>query len=148
MMAKKSPLSNIMKADLKAWRVEKSKLPRLIAEEAVNEFRLNFRRQGFKDATVKKWKKRKSKKDTGRGILVGKGSGKKLSRSIRQLQVSKRQIIIGSTVHYAGVHNYGLRAGRGRGFKMPQRKFVGNSKSLDKKIRKLIIKRIDRAFEK
>lgn len=147
-MAKKSPLSNIMKADLKAWRVEKSKLPRLIAEEAVNEFRLNFRRQGFKDATVKKWKKRKSKKDTGRGILVGKGSGKKLSRSIRQLQVSKRQIIIGSTVHYAGVHNYGLRAGRGRGFKMPQRKFVGNSKSLDKKIRKLIIKRIDRAFEK
>ena len=159
-MAKKNKfLAPLIKADLKNFNKAESKLPRMIANEAVNFFTMNFRRQGFLDGTISKWKPRKKQDFTGkgksrkvnakqRGVLIGKGSGNKLSRSIRPIKVSKRKIIVGSTVHYAGVHNYGLRAGRGAGFKMPQRKFVGHSNTLLRKIRKLIIRKINKAFDK
>ena len=154
-MPKNKTISTLIKSDQTAWDKARAKLPKLIAEMSVNHFRMNFRKQGFEDTTVEKWKprkkpdytgkgKRRREKKTKRGILIGSGSGKKLSRSIRQLKISKNTIIVGSTVHYAGVHNYGLRAGRGKGFTMPQRKFIGHSNKLNKNITKLIFRQVRR----
>ena len=41
-------------------------------------------------------------------------------------------------VPYAIVHNEGLRAGRGKGFKMPKRQFIGESAVLNNKISLII----------
>lgn len=148
-MAKKRKLAPIISNDYKNVRGEiRKKMPRLIANEAKNEFTQNFTRQGFRDVSTKKWKQRKGNTDPGRGILIGKGSGKKLFRSIRTIKASQRRIVVGSTVHYAGVHNYGLRAGRGRGFQMPKRQFIGHSRILSSNIRKLILKHVNKSFDK
>ena len=143
-----------MEKDLAAFKSNWQKLPRVIANEALNEFRENFRRQGFQDSGTTKWKERKNNVDPGRGILIGSmsakktGSGKKLSRSLKQIKISQRKIVVGSTVKYAGVHNYGLRSGRGKGFKMPQRRFIGHSRNLSSKIRNLILRFTDKGFDK
>jgi phage virion morphogenesis protein len=150
MPKKNKNLTPILANDLEGFKREFSKLPRLIANEAVNEFKGNFQRQGFRDQTTKPWKPRK-KADPGRGILIGKGGGKKLMKSIRKKVATKKRILVGTsetTKDYAGVHNYGLRSGRGKGFKMPKRQFVGHSKMLSSNIRILILKRINKGFDK
>jgi phage gpG-like protein len=151
-MAKHTKLGGVLKTDSRKWKSKKRTMLDSIGDIAVKEFTLNFRRQGFKDSTVKKWTPRKGEKrrtkstkrsaPESRGILIGKGSGKKLSRSIKKLRVSKSRVVVGSTVKYAAVHNYGLRAGRGKGFKMKQRKFIGDSNNLDLKIKKYIRKKL------
>jgi phage gpG-like protein len=35
------------------------------------------------------------------------------------------RVTVGTEVPYAAIHNEGLRAGRGKGFKMPKRQFMG-----------------------
>ena len=154
---KSKNLFPLIKADLERWRKEKSTLPGIIANTAVNFYSANFQKGGFVDSSLKKWKPRKAqdykgkgknrKVDTrNRGVLIGKGSGNKLSRSIKKQSVTSSRIVIGSTVTYAGVHNYGLRSGRGKGFQMPQRQFIGPSKALSNKLIKLIQRRINKSF--
>ena len=134
--------AKMMEFEIKHVKRQEQKLPKLIANEAVNEFTENFRRGGFKNKVTVPWKPRK-RRDAGRGVLIGKGSGSKLWRSIKATTVSQRRVVVGSSVHYAGVHNYGLMSGRKRApFRMPQRKFIGRSTHLNNKIRKLIINRI------
>lgn len=133
-----------MKKDLLKIKASSKKILAEASNEAVNHFKANFKVQGFVDRGVKKWKKRKKNKDPGRGILIGKGSGK-LKRSIRRTRLSSKRAIIGiigGPRKYASVHNFGLRAGRGAGFMMPQRKFMGESHVLNKKISRLIQRRI------
>ena len=127
-------------------------LPKLIANEAVNEYTANFTRGGFKNKVTVPWKPRKrfnQKNDAGRGVLIGSksmdetGSGKSLFRSIVKKKVSQRSVLVGSNVEYAAVHNYGLMSGRKSApFKMPKRQFIGRSTHLNNKIRKLILKRL------
>jgi phage gpG-like protein len=50
-------------------------------------------------------------------------------------------------VPYARVHNEGLRAGRGRGFQMPRRQFIGESKELTKKVEDIIENEIGRILQ-
>ncbi|MCP4502063.1 MAG: phage virion morphogenesis protein [Deltaproteobacteria bacterium] len=145
---KKFILSDIIKKDLKGWERQKKVIPPLLANEMVNDFTQNFTRQGFRNVNTKKWKARKGNTDPGRGILIGKGSGNKLFRSIKAIKVNSNRVLVGSSVHYAGVHNYGLRAGRGKGFQMPKRQFIGYSKTLRDNLIKLILKRIDKGFNK
>lgn len=134
--------AKMMEFEIKHVKRQKQKLPKLIANEAVNEFTENFRRGGFKNKVTVPWKPRK-RRDAGRGVLIGKGSGAKLWRSIKATTVNQRRVVVGSSVHYAGVHNYGLMSGRKSApFRMPQRKFIGRSTHLNNKIRKLIINRI------
>jgi len=145
---KKFILSDIIKKDIKGWERQKKVIPPLLANEMVNDFTQNFTRQGFRNVNTKKWKQRKGNTDPGRGILIGKGSGNKLFRSIKAIKVNSNRVLVGSTVNYAGVHNYGLRSGRGRGFQMPKRQFIGYSKTLRDNLIKLILKRIDKGFNK
>ncbi len=151
-MAKKRKLAPIISNDYKNVRGEiRKKMPSLIANEAKNEFTQNFTRQGFRDVSTKKWKARKGNTDPGRGILIGKGSSNKLFRSIRVKKKTQKRILIGTSEavkDYAGVHNYGLRAGRGKGFRMPKRQFMGHSRILTSNIRKLILKHVNKGFNK
>lgn len=116
----------------------KSTLPTKLANEAKNHFLQSFRDGGFTDRSLNKWKPRKvtAKNNVGRGILIKKGD---LRRSIIVKYVSWNKIRIGSYgIDYAATHNYGLRAGRGKGFRMPKRQFIGNSKQLEDRMKKMV----------
>ena len=126
---------------------------------AQNHFTENFRKQGFDDRIVEKWQPRKRQfyrtkggrrvDDSTRGILIGKGTGT-LRRSLRRLKTSRYSGIIyvtGNANKYAKVHNDGLRAGRGRGFIMPKRQFVGDSYNMFQKIDRKVRQRLDRIFK-
>ena len=52
--------------------------------------------------------------------------------------VSDADVVIENRVPYAAVHNEGLRAGRGEGFQMPRRQFIGESKELNEEIKEMI----------
>jgi len=146
MPKKRNKLSPQLKEDQAKFKKEIKKILILSAEEAVQFFQANITgRQGFLDRKVKKWPKRKRNVDPGRNILVGKGGGAKLWKSISRTTLSARSVTIGikgEPKDYASVHNYGLRAGRGKGFIMPKRQFMGESKTLNKKINRLIKRRI------
>lgn len=49
-------------------------------------------------------------------------------------------------VPYAAVHNEGLKAGRGKGFQMPRRQFIGESRELNGKVEKLIEDELRKIF--
>ena len=132
----------------------------LIGREAKEFFGDNFKKQGFDDKNVEKWKPRKgeivggiamvSKRSKGsRGILIGKGRGV-LRNSIQVGKISKTKLSVSikTDLDYAAVHNFGLRAGRGKGFKMEQRQFIGDSYNLNEKVKKIIVNKLDKVFKK
>ena len=138
-MAKKRKLSPILQAQKKAIKKEVDKTLRIAAEISVNFFKDNFKRQGFLDRNVKKWKKRKKKSTTKRAILVKSGKLRK-SISVRKMNANRGRAVIGilgSAGVYAGFHNFG--AG-----KLPKRQFIGDSKKLNTKIKRLIRKRLNK----
>lgn len=132
----------------------------------------SFTNQGFTDKHLVKWQPRKggttlsehrelksfwgkkiadeATKGSGRAILIKSGA---LRRSILVKEVSGvgfkvvSDMGLGGSQDYAPVHNYGLRSGRGRGFKMPQRQFMGESAVLVKKITDKITSNIENAFK-
>jgi phage gpG-like protein len=145
-MAKRNKLGPQLREDQKLAKNEVKKILVLAAEEAVQFFQDNITgRQGFLDRSTEKWKPRKGNLDPGRNLLVGKGGGAKLYKSIARTSLSASRVVIGikgPANVYASVHNFGLRAGRGRGFIMPKRKFMGESVVLNRKIVRLIERRI------
>jgi phage gpG-like protein len=143
-MALNNRLFPQLEADRKKFEADVRQILILAGNLAVTHFEDNFQKQGFVDKSVDPWKPRKVV-DSGRGILIGKGGGEKLSNSIARTLLGRTSITIGikgNPNKYASVHNFGLRAGRGSGFIMPQRKFMGESEVLNKKIIRLINKRI------
>lgn len=114
----------------------------VVGTEAVSHYRASFRDQGFTDKSKGKWKdvhRRTNPRDAtkaaaGRPILTGSGE---LGNSINWKRVIRDVEIVSDKI-YAEVHNKGLRAGRGKGFKMPKRQFIGKSETLNKKINKKV----------
>ena len=111
-----------------------------MANTAKNEFMNNFREQGFNGS---KWQSRKNNKDSGRNILIGKGrkgaTGGKLRRDVaNSVTTGHKNSNLSYTLivenEYARVHNEGLKSGRGSGFIMPKRQFVGMTSKLNAKI--------------
>ena len=85
---------------------------------------------------------------TTRKILTGDTGD--LGRSIEVKAVSKGQVVVWtapsaftSKEPYGRVHNDGLRAGRGKGFIMPKRQFMGESEELNA----LIISELERKLK-
>ena len=127
-----------------------------IGNTAKNFFVENFRKQGFDDKTVQRWKPRKRTTyktksgkvvdDTTRAILVKEGD---LRRSI--IRVPNRaamSVKIQTNLDYAKIHNEGLM-GKAFGkhpFKMPKRQFIGDSYNLNEKVKAVIVKRLDKIF--
>ncbi len=124
----------------------KRNIPVLVSNNSKNFFLQSFRNQGFTDNSLEKWQKRdnRSRRNSGRAILVDTGA---LRRSIKVSQSSFNKIVITSNLPYAAVHNYGLKAGRGRGFKMPKRKFMGNSKKLNQQNIDIIKSELTKIFK-
>lgn len=128
----------------------KQELPVAVAGVTQNFFADSWRKQGWDDGTVNKWEPRKveTKKTKGRAILVKTGKLRRaVQNSIREKRFDRIRLVIdGATIPYASVHNEGgdvripatmRRSKLGKAFQvrahvkhMPQRKFLGDSKSL------------------
>lgn len=126
--------AKILKADrLKAEKEIKSMVT-IMGNDALNHFESSFRNQGFTNETLVSWKARKRTERSrygNRGILTGTG---RLRRSLKRNKIGQYAIRISSNVIYANVHNEGLTAGRGNGFTMPKRQFVGYSAKLNRSL--------------
>jgi phage gpG-like protein len=168
-----------LKKLLTKTKSEKKKLPRVIANIALNHFKKSFIKGGFTDGGFEKWPERKNDKTPGRATLVKSGQ---LRRSTRIAEANERRILIVNALPYAYIHNDGgvvnraarsqtmsfsrksggglqlakTRTNRQRGqivaqsrsqigassFRMPQRKFMGDSRQLRANIKKRIIKQM------
>lgn len=143
-----------LKATARAVQQLLNKFPDEMGTIAISHFKRSFPQQGFEDDSVKKWQERKLPKgrvartrSSGRNVLIGLGTGAHLWNSLRKRRVGVFTIMItssGRAEKYANVHNEGMRAGRGRGFKMPKRQFVGYSGKLNRKIISTFEKRMER----
>lgn len=148
-------------------------LPDVLATTALNHFKDSFRRQGWRDKGLKRWKPRKDGSRPGGAILVKRGH---LRNSLRKLIVSWRRSEVGTNLPYAAAHNegfegvvnvkghtrkkyqrtkskrkeatgsYGVRA-HTRKANLPQRQFMGDSEILDRKIDHVIAKAVDTIFD-
>jgi phage gpG-like protein len=133
--------------------------PRIAGNVAVRHFKDNFQNQGFEGQKWQEVKRRISGTTaykynsihhparTSRMILTGDTGD--LGRSIqdkKSIHYSTRSCTIISNLPYAAVHNEGLHAGRGRGFTMPRRQFMGDSDSLDKDIQQELQKQFENIF--
>jgi phage gpG-like protein len=118
-----------------------------VGNEAVSHYKKSFRDEGFTNRNLKKWKEVKRRinprnpKAAAATLPILTKSGE-LGDSIKHSKEG-RKVIIRSDKVYAQVHNEGLRAGRGKGFKMPKRQFVGKSDELIKKINTKVAKHIN-----
>lgn len=112
---------------------------------AINHYKESFRNEGFTDDSLVRWQKRKRvRSGEGRAILTQTG---RLRRSLVAKKLGRYAVRINSNVHYANVHNEGLKSGRGKGFKMPKRQFVGYSGVLARKIEKKLDSKIRNIFK-
>lgn len=125
------------KQKIARFKASKKKLPVVIGAIAKSHYLKSFRDEGFTDATLEKWTKRKTlnksdrRNKRHRGLLVDRGH---LRRSIRVVRATWNRIEVGSVgIKYARYHNQGLG-------QQPQRQFIGRSKVLNEKIRARIRK--------
>jgi phage gpG-like protein len=116
----------------------KKKAPLVLAQICKGHFEMSFRNQGFTDRSLNKWKQRKGNKDPQRAILV---KSSRLKRSIFIKSASFSKIVIASRSPYAEYHNEGTDI-------LPQRKFMGNSHVLKKKLEKKLESMIKEALTK
>jgi len=127
------------------WNRLKTVLPSLVGNLAVTEFKANFRQQGFDGEAWQPRKVEKNKRDSTRGILIKTGNLRN-SIILKSARWPMAQVI--SQAPYAVIHNYGgngLAWGK-HPFKMPKRRFMGQSTELDKKTIMLLRKKINRAL--
>lgn len=100
--------SNDIKKQLRAITNLSRSVPKIIGIVAVNSYKRNFRRHGFIDATLKRWKKRQAnnkRSRKSRAILV---KTSRLKKSIRIVHLSRYGVTIGTDVPYAEMHNEGF----------------------------------------
>lgn len=144
------------------------KFPEMAAIEAVNFSKERFIRKNWVDKSVTRWKPRKpspdwhseaQKKEAARGSLMVKSG--RLKRSIRKIKVTRNSVTIGTDVPYAEAHNEGAiinqtvnvkthsrkRKGRTETVKahrrkrkitLPERRFIGESALLLRRIERLV----------
>lgn len=133
--------------------------PDIAGTIAVRLFKENFQNEGFFGQSWKEVNRRrgqtkgKAKAWSRRKILTGDTGD--LGRSIEYKLDSEGMAIIftnpssfKSKEPYGRVHNEGLRAGRGRGFIMPKRQFMGYHPELAKAIIEGIEEKINEIKEK
>ncbi len=107
---------------------------------AKDMFQNNFLLGGFMNGGLHRWKvsKRIGNVKGAKGKYKTLMSGRNNLYNSIEYTVSDAEVVIQNRVPYAAVHNEGLRAGRGKGFQMPRRQFIGKSKELTAEIEKMI----------
>lgn len=119
----------------------RDKILRDVRIELLDEFDRNFERQGFFSDNTWKPRKRADKNRRQRAILIKSG---RLRNSIgARINYARSEVVFTSSLPYAKVHNEGGKAGRGKGFTMPKRQFIGHHPVVDKKIVLIIREDID-----
>lgn len=114
-------------------------LPKIIANEALNYFLEGFRNGGGQ-TDAGRWPSRRpsARRNSGRALLVDTGA---LRRDIKIRSTRMGKILIGTErIIYARRHNEGLKG-------MPKREFLGDSKKLDTKLKKTILKEINKILK-
>lgn len=133
---------------INALKALKTELPIILANDCVNFFKQSFRKQGWDDGGLQKWQPRKNNEgNKGKAILTQSGD---LKNSIVAELATFNKIKIVSKLPYSAIHNEGLK-GRAFGkhsFKMPKRKFMGKSRTLENKLKKKIEDKLNIAFRK
>ena len=137
----------IPKEKLEGLRIDMEAVAELAAATGVSYFKGAFRKKAFDG---KPWSP--AKIDTAgkrrRGSLMVDSAA--LMNSIRTAEATATRVVWAAgndKVAYAQVHNEGGRAGRGAGFDMPQRQFMGQSTELEEQIDKRIQTYIQKIFK-
>lgn len=141
-------------------------IPTIMKVEALNHFKRSFINEGFTDNSLVKWEKRsitdkkgktniyyktnrrgkagtlnrKGRNMFGRPILTGHNSGGNKLRNSLKARIENGSVIIYTYKRYAKRHNEGEKG-------MPERKFMGHSKQLDKIIEKRITSELNKIFQ-
>jgi phage gpG-like protein len=141
---------------------------KIIGVEGLKHFDKSWDKEGFTDKSLSKWKPREWKKTThkkkggqrkdykrwkaknkGRKLLMSHRSdtdGGHLRHSISYRVVGTKTIFY-TDKPYAKVHNEGGKAGRGIGFVMKKRQFMGHSHQWDQKIEKKLDREMNKIFK-
>lgn len=138
--------------------------PLVAANIAIKEFKHNFQTESFDGQKWKDVQRRDGKSAaykyaakyhparTTRKILTGDTGD--LGRSIELKSATGGMATIwtspqvfGSKEPYGAVHNEGLKAGRGAGFTMPKRQFIGDTADLRDKITEALTKQMQRLLK-
>lgn len=133
---------------IKRLQKVKTDLPVVLANTTKNYFmRENFDKQQFDGTAWKDVLRHKKKGGSSRNRSAALVQSGKLRRAVENSTdiVSWDKISFKvRDVAYAGVHNDGLHAGRGAGFTMPKRQFMGDSVGL----RKVQLEKINQFVDK
>ena len=128
----------------------KNDVPKLLANETKNYFvKESFNKQEWNGVKWKDVKRRDKEGSSSNNSAILVQSGK-----LRRAVVNSLQSATFNKIHfevkdvpYAQVHNEGLRAGRGAGFQMPKRQFMGQTKKLSEIQRAVIDKAINKIWQ-
>jgi phage gpG-like protein len=131
--------------DLSHLKVEVAQ--KVVAVELENFVTENFEKQGFQGANFQAWAKRKTPdpKNGSRAILVKSTA---LRDAATVAKVRNNIVTVNIPLDYAQVHNEGGKAGRGAGFTMPKRQFIGESDILTKRFNEKAKRLMDAKFRK
>lgn len=119
---------------LEGLKPDMQQVAELAAATGVSYFKGSFRRKGF---AGKAWPPAKSYRAGKRrsGSLMVQSAA--LMNSIRTAEATPERVVWAAgndKVPYAQVHNEGGRAGRGAGFDMPQRQFMGEAEEFERQL--------------
>nr|DAR27459.1 MAG TPA: virion morphogenesis protein [Caudoviricetes sp.] len=128
----------IPKEKLQDLHIDMEALANLVAMTGTSYFRGTFRSKSFDGVPWAPAKIDLTGKRRRGSLMVDSAA---LMNSVRAAEVTPQRIVWSAgndKVPYAEVHNTGGRAGRGRGFTMPKRQFIGDSAELQAKIEQRI----------
>lgn len=123
---------------LEGMRPDMQQIAELAAATVVSYFKGSFRRKGFAGKAWPPAKAVRSGKRRNGSLMVRSAA---LLNSVRAAEVAPDRVVWAAgndKVPYAQVHNEGGRAGRGAGFDMPQRQFMGEAEELERQLTRRI----------
>jgi phage gpG-like protein len=153
------------------------KMPQMVSKEAVRFSKERFQQANWIDNSTENWKKRKTQAGSAtrnrRNILTDTG---RLRRSIRTVKADQNNVVIGTDVPYAAIHNNGgrytvnqsvrehTRRAHRRGsstvkehqvdshnrtmrINMPRRQFMGKSQYLTKRLIRMMGAEVNRQLK-
>jgi len=143
-----------LKLTKRLFKQQKRTLPIILGNQAKNFFLQAFRKGGFTDVGFKRWRRRKKRLPRGRFSPTefepaNLTKTRKLKRSIKVRPAPFKLTRIFTNLVYAAIHNFGLQglAFGKHEFQMPEREFIGNSRVLERKLEKRVLKEINKVFK-
>lgn len=142
-------LNNIQQKSNEITSAIQRRIPLKVGNAGKSHFKENFRKGGFVNQNLNKWKpaKRIGRAKGAKGQYGTLLSGRNYLYNSINYRVQPYMVTIFTNVPYAVVHNEGLRAGRGKGFKMPKRQFIGDSAVLNRQFSDIIDKELSNILD-